>query len=295
MRTPKERTPNRRRTFGTILALMLVVALALTGTYAFTSLNQQALNEVQGDGRNPGGRIRDDFDGDNKDVYAENFGNTPLYVRIMLTEYMEIGGVPFATGATRGNMNSWTPHNPTGDVNPADCENADANKFHDYWEWTMGGEKIFMPTFNRDRNSIKTDYTGKDSWSLSSPDFDHRVSDPNAGMNDGVGNFLMARPGAHDQWEDGETFTSIQYRTDGNSMETHTAKPTISQDRAPITMAQWVALGSPSGNFWVIDTDGWAYWAAPLEQGEATSLLLCSIRMIQTPEDEWYYAINVVV
>ena len=44
-----------------------------------------------------------------------------------------------------------------------------------------------------------------------------------------------------------------------------------------MTIANWNALGRPSGNFWIHDTDGWFYWNGWLPAGEATSLLLDGI------------------
>ena len=44
-----------------------------------------------------------------------------------------------------------------------------------------------------------------------------------------------------------------------------------------MTIANWNALGRPSGNFWILDTDGWFYWNGWLPAGEATSLLLDGI------------------
>ena len=44
-------------------------------------------------GANPGGRLHDDFSGPGgtKDIYVENFGSQPIYARVRLDEYMEIG------------------------------------------------------------------------------------------------------------------------------------------------------------------------------------------------------------
>jgi uncharacterized protein YjdB len=61
-----------------------------------------------------------------------------------------------------------------------------------------------------------------------------------------------------------------------------------------ITMAHWIALGQPIGEYWVIDADGWAYWAAPLAPGTATGLLLHKVELTIEPEDSYYYAINVI-
>lgn len=53
-------------------AVALTSAIALSGTYAWQSVRQKALNQSDG-GINPGARLHDDFDGQNKDVYVENF------------------------------------------------------------------------------------------------------------------------------------------------------------------------------------------------------------------------------
>lgn len=137
-----------------------------------------------------------------------------------------------------------------------------------------------------DGDSLKTDYSGSGDWAMSNAGYQHKVSDPeNGGNTDGVGDFLTGRPGTHDQWTAGQTRTADAYFTGGtNASETHTARPTLSQDRGVITMAQWTAAGKPIGHFWVVDTDDWAYWANPLMPGEATSLLLDGIRLILLPD-----------
>ena len=48
----------------------------------------------------------------------------------------------------------------------------------------------------------------------------------------------------------------------------------------------WKSDGSPIGDFWVIDQDGWAYWAAPLNSSESTGLLLNKVS--QTTQSEQY-------
>ena len=49
-------------------------------------------------------------------------------------------------------------------------------------------------------------------------------------------------------------------------------------------MAHWKSDGSPIGDFWVIDQDGWVYWAAPLNPGESTGLLLNKVSQTTQPE-----------
>ena len=80
----------RKKQLSAVVAAILVVVVALTGTYAWRSISQTALNEAASGG-NPGGRLHDDFNGSNKDIYVENFGDTPIFARVQLREYMETG------------------------------------------------------------------------------------------------------------------------------------------------------------------------------------------------------------
>jgi hypothetical protein len=137
-----------------------------TGTYAWINFGQQAKNEFQGKGSNPGGRLHDDFDGErNKDVYVENFGKQPLFVRIRLDEYMEIAGKSLNNASDKGDVTTWLSHKPDATVGV--CDQA----FHDYWTWVMGGadgERYYLPTGNKDRDSVDADisanfYSGADA------------------------------------------------------------------------------------------------------------------------------------
>jgi len=103
------RTNFNSRKMATIIAIVLVIALLLTGTYAWQSISQLALNQAIGNAAPAGGRLHDDFQvmganfGEqnwrkdvtaNKDIYVENF-ETPdgrnIFVRLRLYEYMEVG------------------------------------------------------------------------------------------------------------------------------------------------------------------------------------------------------------
>ncbi|MCL2655279.1 MAG: Ig-like domain-containing protein [Coriobacteriia bacterium] len=278
---------NKRRSAAAVLAALLILAMLLAGTFAWKSISQKALNQVK-ETVNPGGRVHDDFDGKNKDVYAENFGSKPIYVRIQLSEYMETGdgagdatgsgktATPFQTGATIEDRDNWELHKPSQN-DPALCSNADADQFHDYVDWTMGGSKIFMPTFNKDNDSLATDATG-------------------IAIDDVTGGQTARGDGSHDYFDDGDQisdYETLNGATQSADEVTHTAKSTLlPQDGGVITVADWIALDRPTGNFWVYDTDGWAYWASALQPGDATSLLLNGINV--TMDEDYYYAINVV-
>ena len=83
---------NKKKIAASIGAVGMAAVIALGGTFAWQSINQQALNEAM-DTVNPGGRLHDDFNGRNKDVYVENFteDGTAIFARVRLDEYMEIG------------------------------------------------------------------------------------------------------------------------------------------------------------------------------------------------------------
>ena len=291
-------TTQKRKVISAVTAVVVSAAILLTGTFAWQSISQVALNERTGE-VNPGGRLHDDFDGTNKDVYVENFmseaeGGVPIYARVRLDEYMEIGAgaglktgdahyaskeaVSLMTGADINDVSTWKTHIPDAADDP----------FHTYWEWTTGGSTIYMPTFNKNKDSLKADingtYDGTDAtddihyndyhaYSLGEQKTDNAVYDKDDNTVD-----------EGDAAVEGTNITTKE--------ETHTAASTL--DGTVITMAEWKAAGSKPGAYWVYDVDGWAYWAQAIEPGTATGLLLDGISLQKEPGDNWYYGINVV-
>ena len=134
--------------------------------------------------------------------------------------------------------------------------------------------------------------------------------------------------GHHNRWQIGDTMTSPRlytYHPDSTSTElrigmdddngtavpfVHTARatpmpaavtnadPTINVTNGVITMQQWNQANRPTGDFWVLDVDGWFYWATPLApavagtggalEGGATSLLLDGITIPELDEEIEY-------
>lgn len=298
-----------RKLLTSVVALTLAAATLLGGTFAWQSISQQALNEAAAT-LNPGGRLHDDFDGRNKDVYVENFTDeadgTPIFARVRLDEYMELGlsagtdrnrspeealtttGLTVVgEGAKINDKNTWTTRTPSSGL--AD-EAGDV-----YWAWDMdGGQTVYMPTFNKNKDSLKADVNGTyDGDGTDTP------------YNDYV------------TYTEGEEITKdAVYDDDSNDIEDdgvrtasepHTARQTI--NGTVITMADWLkrweayqALENPTdedkaqvmGDFWVWDDDGWAYWANAIQPDTATGLLLDGIELVNPPSDNYYYGINVV-
>lgn len=111
------------------VAAALCTGIMLDGTFGWRSISQKAVNETVYQ-ISPGGRLHDDFDGSDKDIYAENYmtkneGGVPLYVRIRLDEYMEVGAeagenrqsatrkaIPVIVGTDINDVTTWVTHIP---------------------------------------------------------------------------------------------------------------------------------------------------------------------------------------
>ena len=255
-----------RKRAALVIAATTSLALMLGGTFAWFNNNQSVVNEFWGkgsdiiDNSSGGATLHDDFSDPDKHVYIENWGESTLYVRIKLSEYMEIGdgaglkgtkapndgwipnkdnhATPVVSGTNINETENWKPHVP--DTNAVTCNLGT----HKYWQWVMGGQKFYVPASENDRK------------------------DPNY-----VAQNTAATP-----------FSNVS----ANLPQTLNA--------TVVTKAQWIANGSPIGDFWVIDSKGWAYWANGLAPGQATGLLLAQVNLQkdQLPKDkEYYYAINV--
>lgn len=316
-----------------IIAVALAVAAIFGGTFAWQSISQEALNEVTGI-VNPGGRLHDDFtvmddlteEGTvqyDKNVYVENFtdlasNGVQIYARVRLDEYMEIGknagalnadetapaenneAESLVAGAVLEDKSTWTPHVWGQD-----------DVFHTYWNWDQGGgSATYMPTFNKNKDSLKADINGT---------FDAQFADYRAwtdGEESPEWNAIYDADTETDGTEETDEVAAggwdVNDIIDGTATlpetyepyvtlekETHTAKST--QDAYIISMEtyiQWLtdgSTGAEGGNFWVYDTDGWAYWANPIDPDTATGLLLDGIsRTDVIINEDWYYGINVV-
>ncbi|WP_157456550.1 DUF6273 domain-containing protein [Carnobacterium maltaromaticum] len=256
-----------------LLAIVfLTVLFFISGTFAWTSFSQRALNENDGEGGNPGGgRIHDDYNklSGNKDIYGENYGDQELFVRIKLSEYFEMNGKPLVSGTAKDQRNSWTPY-----VLPETT--APTNDYRTYVNWTLGGDKVYLPTFNTNSADLSTDAAGD------AIDF---ITNGATALGDGSQDF----------------FTKDQeVENPDDATQKHKAQSTLKQSKAPISMADWKALpaNEKTGDFWVVDTDGWAYWGNKLQPNASTSLLLDQIGMdetaLSTIDGKWYYGIDVV-
>ena len=315
---------DKRKLAASLTAGGMAAAILLTGTFAWRSISQKGTNEMVGDA-NPGGRLHDDFDGKNKDIYVENFTSpedgAPIFARVRLREYMEVGaeaGNPGADGyeakavgktdAQLNDHSTWAIHHLDESQ-----ESTDHMTFHDYVTWDQeGGSTVYMPTFNKNKDSLIIDrngtlegldglypweqgdtydkYQDNKTYTVGNQATGNAIYDADSDDHDDVGDYLAPDGAGVQVLPGGTAVDGVNYNL---VEETHEAKKT--QDCTVISMEEWKAKDpwDRVGNYWVYDTDGWAYWAAPIMPDTATGLLLDGVSVTQTPDEEWYYAIDV--
>lgn len=302
-RKRKAETTRTRYLLTASTVAVVSMLILMIGTFGWRSISQEAVNETVRTA-DAGGRLHDDFDGTNKDVYAENYmtvndGGRPIYVRIRLDEYMETGSdagknlsaqnrdaKPLVTGTNINEKSTWVTHIPE-EMTPELCT-GNGKTFHDYWTWTMGGSKVYMPTFNKNSDSLAADINGT-----------YAGKDPTNDVHyDDYESYVLG-----DKVEAGATYDADDNTVDegassvlgtNHTVKTEEHEATTTKTAVVMTMAKWKELGCKSGPYWVYDTDGWAYWAEALQSGEATGLLLDKVELTGDISEDVYYAINVV-
>ncbi|MDR3278711.1 MAG: hypothetical protein LBT12_08050 [Oscillospiraceae bacterium] len=123
-----------------ITAALITAALLLTGTFAWQQMVSKT-NEFIGSNETP--TLHDDFDpsANLKDIYVENTAKRALFIRVKLEEAMNL-----TDNTWRPAANGYLAHTFETAVGDCEHENAEGERFHNYFTWTMGGQKWFMPS-----------------------------------------------------------------------------------------------------------------------------------------------------
>lgn len=274
----------RNRTLATVLAVMLLSS----GTFAWQSISQLATNEMIRKIDTPGARLHDYFDGSNKDVFVENYAqgeNAPdVYARIKLSEYFEYGlkaGTTESTNATilRGDIKGDVPPllggKDTWDIYDYTASQSLEENIRTYRDLFLGGETIYLPTFNRNNTDASAEQNGT-----------FLGTDLNGWEN------RNSRYDDYTPYVEFQEYPGILVSQDDTvgSATNHTATKTAN---ATIMSMEQCLVDRPIGDIWVFDETGWAYYAKPIEAGSTTGLLLDGIKVHENPREEWYYAIEV--
>lgn len=303
----------------------LAAALALIGgTFAFTNIGQSVLNITEDTNRPEyGARVHDYFDDEsgNKDVFFENFGQEPVFVRVQLKELFLRNGVPQNNYGQNDpnidatNPETWPVWHAEVDENNA-LTGARAAVDTPDGEGSSSWEPHFLNSFFRLNLGQSHDNDNPDRpWFM--PTFNmlpENQSTAAAGraLDGEIGGATHPGEGTANFWGSGDVAYALRDDEDElivatDEQEQHSTRQVLEQERAPMSMAVWQALPEAQrvGKYWVVEPEtGWAYWADLLmgaapgsaEGGEATSFFidskapqagLSSIRV------DWTYKLNV--
>lgn len=269
-------------------AAVMCLALLVGGSLAWQDFSQTRTNNFTGNA-DYDVTLHDDFDGENKDVYVENSGDSTVYVRVALAEYMQVGDsnmlgqdITADGSVTARDKNGWILHkyNQTTDGSVTDCgavstDDSGLIQFHSYYRWDLSGKQIKYDPGTPGLISSVLDGTKKDAEGQEITDF---YGAPIPVVDDTVGE--------KDTLPSSAPITMAKFMSLKIEMETSN---TIANE----TDAALYNAATGTG-CWLLDGDGWAYWSVPLEPGTATNLLLDSVTRIGAdPTDDWYYGVDV--
>ncbi|HCC35136.1 MAG TPA: hypothetical protein DEQ02_05680 [Ruminococcaceae bacterium] len=252
-----------------LVAVILVTAALIGGAMAWIDFTQSRTNKFRGT-YDADVTLHDEFDGLNKDVFVENSGTNPIYVRVRLDEYMQVGDKIFTmSGGPEPNVrdkNTWIPHTYTG-TDISDCEQTDtADKFHDYYVWSMSG--------------MERDYTpGTPGMVYSTLGSDGMVDRTDTGGS----------PTPHHTAPMCVPMKLSQYMLLLSGELAGTLTPEEQQRLNAAKAGCWLADDTDTA----ANGGAWAYWSTALEPDTATNLLLDKVTLKKDAEDDWIYRIDV--
>lgn len=242
----------RRKALSATLAVAMVATMLISGTYAFYSRLSVTNHFSEDLGEKKEVIAHDDFiEGENKDVYVENTGETDVYVRVKLTETFILDGKTIVDTAVHQPDSKNAGKNKNPGVGGVSGDTAAVNNVHYYFTWTMG------------RAAADDEDIGHYFLSAKDPHYQDAESELYQ-MHDGIAQDLSGKEWAVDStWEDGTAAETMWAR----NCSVYTMKDYLDQI-AKQTLMPDQFYG------WVIDKDGWAYWTQKVEPNMATGLLL---------------------
>jgi len=263
----KKKKQWRQRKIFTAIVAMSTCVLLVAGTFAWTNFNSHVINIFTGRGQpgsqssGPGGTLHNDFceGSTHRAVFIENWGSEVLFVRILLQEYMEMGE---GAGLSNSNLNFAVPIDPNALLDevstwaPFSAVHIDENQ---------------TPARPDGYTAILNHYW---RWTMGGQKYFFPASETYRGDPSWVAN------GGHEA-------------VSPHSVNQYGYASRQTQPAAVMTMTQWIDSGSPIGNYWIIDYDGFSYWATPLLPGQATGMLINTVELINDPTEDYYYGISV--
>ncbi|MCL1872661.1 MAG: hypothetical protein FWF85_00905 [Clostridiales bacterium] len=146
---------NLNKKVSAIAAGVFIVAILLVGTFAYyASVSVENIftgSKTTPPDEPPPAVLHDDFDPNTgqKDVYVENTGDPDslMYVRVKFNEFLDLSTNTRPLTIAETDWFTHCPSHPDSSCIFNDCMKANNNgdKFHDYFSWTLGGQKWYMP------------------------------------------------------------------------------------------------------------------------------------------------------
>jgi len=312
---------DKKKVATTIIALLALLLVAAGMTYAWTDYKQHKSNDFNGKGMKYEARLVEDFvevddwkvdDGDitkkisvtNLGQSAAGFGN--VYVRLQLKEYMEIGKVTTVETEKRYMIDTEGRFIYYATEDQAKAAVAQGGKYegHAYMLLTdavTGTTGYFIQTQDHDPNGqmgkhVISDITALDPVKVIASGPDRATSTNHHGTIQNIGGTTAFV--THSE----ECDYAIHSFMPGADLETREyIEWRLGAD--VITLSEWL---DPTGQYkgmpvarWIIDnsvangSQGWVYWGQPLApDGDVTSLLLDSVRLIKQPDGSFYYVVH---
>ena len=258
-----------------VLSAFAVAAVMIGSAFSWNDFGQSRTNRFRGTVE-ADVTLHDEYNEEtgDKDVFVENSGQSSLYVRVRLDEYMEIDGKSFVNTANVRQKSTWTPHT----YDSATIENCKQNSisdhlFHDYYAWEMSGAQRNFAEGTPGLVYSKLDVTGK-------VDINPAGGKPTAAASSSI---IMSK------------YLKLKVLSESQLAIDEGVEAAMSAEDFVI----WKAA-TTSGCWILDDTDtvenggAWAYWSVALGLGQATNLLLDHvIKTEKEPGADWYYGIDV--
>lgn len=277
-----------------VMAVILVTAFLLTGTYAWTDFKQHTTAPLNG-GEEVSTTLNDKFDPPDtwkagqtvdKKVSVTNAASSTenIYARLQLKEYMECcKPVPvrdesnhiilFATyvdGTKKGEYMTWEESQAGG---------------YNYTKYTVN-QVDYARTNN---NELKNGIYGKAMYTPGNLEiFGTAAKAPHSEQLHSEQTTAECAYNVH-KWDGSSIANTADGATD--KISDYISWALGSQ---VVSMSHWVTAGKPTGNFWILDeADGWVYWASALAPSESTSNILESVTLNVMPGSSFEYYIHI--
>jgi len=278
----EQKQSNKSRWVAGAVAAAAVVAIVLTGTFAYINNDQHKTNALTS-GQAVSVTLNNDFkpptnwtpgETVNNDISVTNLATSdaPVFVRIQFKEYMEFAPLTLITDSD-GNPLLFATY-------------ASGDKIGQYMLWNDKPASYNYTIKNVDgvdycltqNAELKDGIYGKPMYETGAVDVFGTVDkapypdQPQDKANDPECNYNVT------QWDGTTRLADIKdQKGEGTVDISNYISWTLGTD--VMSMKDWVDAGCETGHFWVIDTDGWVYWANPLAPGETTAKALDSVTL----------------